>query len=117
MAESTELEPRELDVLVAEKVMEWEYKTYWLGWFPPNGDFAYLDQIPPFSTDMAAAWQVVEKLQELGWHLILTHPTLTRWHVKLETGTGQCEVAAHESPARAICLAALRAVTGEDDGD
>jgi hypothetical protein len=65
----------ELDALVAEKVMGWQNvqsadRLVWLGWPPgvpmvlnyPNG-YSGAENIPPYSTDIAAAWQVVEKME------------------------------------------------------
>ena len=70
---------RELDALVAEKLFGWthvgtsaaygyppdstiptEEREPAVGW-PPR---AYTKQVPKYSTDIAAAWQVVEKLSE-----------------------------------------------------
>ena len=57
---------RELDALVAEKVMGWWQRTHpeglWVDWHRPSGHYA--DAVPAFSTDIAAAWEVVEKIHE-----------------------------------------------------
>jgi hypothetical protein len=61
---------RELDALVAEKVMGWEPVNdpdtglWWRvpkGGYNPSG-FQSEDAPPAYSTDIAAAWQVVEKI-------------------------------------------------------
>lgn len=57
---------RELDALVAEKVMGWKYSQHAMTWYPPGLHPAQnmLDHdILAFSTDIAAAWTVVEKLR------------------------------------------------------
>lgn len=70
---------RELDALVAEKVMGWQVietddcngiDNYWLSkdgqhvWLLPHDFEAAL---PSYSTDIAAAWAVVEKMVADGW--------------------------------------------------
>jgi hypothetical protein len=63
---------RELDVLIAEKVFGLNLYDRFTGEEKPitaTQALAYasnLDRIPPFSTDIAAAWMVVEKLKELN---------------------------------------------------
>ena len=52
---------RELDARVAEKVM-----GQGSGYPLPN-DFHYIAEIPYYSTDIAAAWEVVEKLKDDGY--------------------------------------------------
>lgn len=68
---------RELDALVASRVMGWTEVRYVHGLFaggrkwegaygkPPSG---VEETIPGYSTDMAA-WQVVERMRTLGWSL------------------------------------------------
>lgn len=64
---------RELDAAVAERVMGWTRthethrlhgRTYLRGAAPATGR---LQAVPAYSTDIAAAWLVVEKLREHGW--------------------------------------------------
>jgi hypothetical protein len=71
---------RELDALVAEKVMGWQWfdhTGYAIRYFrPPNRfnygaiaegkEINYLESLPHYSTDIAAAWEVAEKLG--NWH-------------------------------------------------
>ena len=59
--------PRALDAAVAERVMGWTLVEsgpgyYLSSWFP--------------STDIAAAWQVVERMHERGYRLVLE----SHWH-------------------------------------
>ena len=129
-------EERELDARVAEKVMGWAVEHDALGeshstgyGCPPTGEEppdhppvfslgkrgnAYC--IPPYSTDIAAAWQVVEK--------VLVHPCRTfgiifdeatdTWIVKFDKTRcvfNDCRISAQEETAPlAICRAALAAV-------
>lgn len=126
---------RELDALVAEKVFG---KV-----FPPNG--RYLDEpghlryaggvpgfnhlvndvLPKYSTDIAAAWEVVERLtaewgwwdMEFGWRTISeverNEKGWTNWCITLLGPDDDVEVFFKAgSAAHAICLAALKAVNG-----
>lgn len=104
---------RELDALVAEKVMGMSTERR-------------LRDIPEYSTDVAAAWQVVEKLKwaepELSWSdeqhawcLYLNKKPLDIWQPEWSGGclylkkTLVIWPTAPTAP-HAICLAALRAV-------
>lgn len=104
---------RELDALVAEKVLGYE--------ITPGGYTGYL---PSFSTDIAAAWEVVEKLRamnstlelyspgalvndEMGIHAVEWQATFKSWEEPW--GPHGPSVEAQTAP-HAICLAALKAV-------
>ena len=110
---------RELDALVAEKVFGWT-----------GGHYESL----PFSTDIAAAWEVVERLRSRGissghgfnWDLCIKvgHSDDSGWFVELFdlSSMGYCgpadttirwdgvDVRNAETASHAICLAALKAV-------
>ncbi|XEC97024.1 hypothetical protein AB6A23_11065 [Paenibacillus tarimensis] len=109
---------RELDALIAEKVMGWEKrylpmtdKEYW---FNPNSEdpvsMPWLDEWNP-STDIAAAFEVMEELQSS--HLYIDVRTcadfyevwITRWDTKKQT-----ETIAYPKLPEAICKAALIAI-------
>lgn len=115
---------RELDALVGEKVMNGKRhiehsvlavdisaKTYTMG-----GGLEY----PRYSTDIAAAWEVVEKVGRTwhGFHFLLqwTEPSWCspQWEAGwYEWSYGEVESRAKGSggtPAHAICVAALKAV-------
>lgn len=108
---------RELDALVAEKVMGWtKLEGRWARIFPGvEGDTicANLDgSIPSYSTDIAAAWQVVvEKFVNDGFriHYDINYGVERRtgWSVVING------IVYHEfsnTAPLAICLAALKAV-------
>jgi hypothetical protein len=104
---------RELDSIVAEKVMGWKWnaESAWLGdskWSRTHGDpWSFL---PHYSTDIADAWAVVEKLREgndvelktLYWG------KKTDWWVRLNSGFDVNTFA--ETAPMAICKAAILAV-------
>lgn len=73
---------RELDALVAEQVMGWErdlnipINPKYRGikyWKSPTGMRADINLIPHYSTDIASAWEVVEKAHELTGCTISLH--------------------------------------------
>ncbi len=112
MVDITNLSDRELDALVAEHVMG--KQTEWLegddDWFTVrtrNGGKFY-SELAAYSTDIAAAWEVVEKLTEnLGTcvNIDVLHATTC---VDIEIDRAKVRKAVEETTPRAICLAALR---------
>ncbi len=129
---------RELDALVAEKVMGWQVLTpdetehleevndCMVVVHPnPYGVMRYVEKSYNYygyvewhpSTDIAAAWQVVERMRELGWFSSHTDLTIDSgqewwsWHFTDIKPPGSTTVKAqgHTAP-HAICLAALAAV-------
>jgi hypothetical protein len=121
---------RELDVLVAEKVMElkppsgFSYSPRgkdWRRWEPEqysNGEFTRSDVLetwpPNFSTSISAAWEVVEKLGETdSWelHYVPSPVDRERWQVAiLHFASGEEYLVEADTAPHAICLAALKAV-------
>lgn len=108
---------REMDALVAEKVMGHKYEEKCLCDFPWCGSCA---GYKAYSTDIAAAWEVVEKMRGVpgnSWWLSLhqisqVHPI---WVAAFTFGGQSAGMAKRfdgkdESSPRAICLAALKAV-------
>lgn len=90
---------RELDALIAEKVMGfWDTHAAQYGETP----------VPPYSTDIAAAWQVTEKFEGVN---VLTHKN--GWQVQLVPRNSKLAYDVHiangTTAAHAICLAALKA--------
>jgi hypothetical protein len=124
---------REMDALVATKAMGWSLIT--VG--EHQGDHDWLDDpqnhphvldlthslvrfAAPFkdgekwspSDDMAAAWEVVEKMRGLGWWLTFKNDVVD-WNEATfglpgNEGITYCAVA--ETPELAICRAALKAM-------
>ena len=94
----------ELDALVAEKVMglgnDW---CLHVGVHPPCGSPCPID----YSTDIAAAWQVVEKI---GNASLVNHASGGAWHVEFELKGGSLPYDTGDTAPHAICLAALKAV-------
>lgn len=118
------LSDRELDARVAEKVMGWTDVRPIIGRrdergqihneFVPHATMPDGQRIvlPNFSASIADAWTVVEKMAERRTEVCLTYTDDRRATVifALMEPVG---IAEDDTIARAICLAALRAV-GED---
>lgn len=108
---------RELDALVAEKVMGLNIRpvVHEYGLSPqlklaPGsinyvGTYTEIPEVPPYSTDIAAAWGVVEKLRERGFGFSLNDG----WIAWFLAGRSDWHADAETAP-HAICLAALKAV-------
>lgn len=108
---------RELDGLIAEKVMGWTYKTFPDGacptvkhWHGPKDECL----LPRYSIDIAAAWQVVEEMnnREIGMELYrFNSEAMPKAHECrfYEDSSGYWSASADTAPL-AICLAALKAV-------
>lgn len=96
---------RELDKLVAEKVMWLDVYTDTFGPLTKTGKRIYL--VNDYSTNIAAAWQVFEKIRE-------AYPDR---HIKIEciadswsVTIGSLGVGGVDTAPMAICLAALHAM-------
>lgn len=97
----------EFDALVAEKVMGLTVEKNVFGDFVIK--MAYVNQvIPHYSTDIAAAWEVVEKLK--GQSMVLNYGEDTQgWECSFIVG-GKRYTSVRSIITHAICLAALKAV-------
>ena len=109
---------RELDALVAAKVLGWEWIDAMDMWYDMSDSHTLLapDELPEFSTDIAAAWHVVEHLDKAHntWINQLWKEGMEGWGLILATGTGYSisyhQVHLIETVPLAICLAALDAI-------
>ena len=105
---------RDLDALVAEKVMGMKV---WKHDGSCGCRMADNDYLPNFSNDIAAAWEVVEKMRNpktaVSLATIWDHADggKFKWVAKIEFfGSDRFEFALADSAPHAICLAALKAV-------
>lgn len=133
---------RDIDVQIAEKVMGWEIfeskygyysisipgeeesrtTNYWdtnIKFDPITGKkfvrpewWELCSFIPQYSTNIADAWQVVEKVRELNFSIqITTSVTKGKWVCEIsEWVLSNKWIVVDEYPAAAICLAALAAI-------
>lgn len=105
---------RELDALVAEKVMGEQVRGTWIiDGVRPDGIPNRQCPVEHYSSDIAAAWEVVEKLD--GEWKLQGHEGLG-WEAGFDSSTGgmdavivSVEAMADTAPL-AICVAALKAV-------
>jgi hypothetical protein len=103
-----ELSPRERDALVAEHVMGWKPSPTLIdGWVLQDGTHINHGGFHP-STNIADAWQVVEKFKQEK--LTFIEISLSNYSCKtlISTPNGNYEVEA-PTATEAICKAALRA--------
>lgn len=108
---------RELDALVAEKVFGFpaprdSHASTEVGYW--TVDDKMFIPVPRFSTDIAAAWEVVEKLKRLGYKIgIDSSPNDKSACVVMEDDNGDwisIAVETAETLPHAICRAALKAM-------
>jgi hypothetical protein len=107
--------PEELNAAVAEHVMGWSHEDAERGYWLSQGCISdpLARALPEYSADIAAAWQVVEKLLPLLGHI---YPAcdpetgkLLHWCAVVEDGPRRRGYTAPTAP-EAICRAALAAV-------
>ena len=107
---------RSMDALIAEKIMGLEKiepvfgspETDWNGWKNAKGDV--LSHLDHYSTDIAAAWQVVQRFE----NRILMSQENNGWWVEILDNDGNFIEGAYSeygdsTPSLAICRAALKA--------
>lgn len=103
---------RELDALVAEKVMGWAPRDAGAGdRLIYVGAWAHCESLPHYSTDIAAAWQVVEKLAADGLYVHVGY-CLGRTEASVNSPLDIIDNAYAPTAPLAICLAALKALEG-----
>ncbi len=135
-AVSAALSGRALDMEVAEKILGWERGSRWgngNGGWTINGEShekhrTSWNQTPRFSTNIAAAMEVIEKMRDSGWSVevssdidwSMAEPD-REWNVGFQKRNpeamwmvDQQGVADSLSLPEAICLAALATVSTQD---
>ena len=127
---------RELDALVAEKVMGWREVRCNVGGNIPYGEpdddwnrdaradpahgftgipRVHREEVPDYSTSIAEAWLVVEKLSgQFAVNLSCTSQPV-RWLCEFSRSENVWFNAHGRTPAEAICLAALKAIGYHDE--
>lgn len=111
---------RELDLLVAVRVLGWaapKRREAGATWTMPSGAGASEGAIPRYSSDIAAAWEVVERMRADHFfsmqakNLTLGEPVCASFARDGASGHAPMDVftATADSAPAAICLAALAA--------
>lgn len=111
---------KELDALIAEKVMGWRMELWssysellpankvWVG---DDDNYRYVENFKP-STNISDAWHVVEWLEKnIGGISLESHCDERRYSFRVFNGTHWIVARAETAPL-AICLAALKCVEG-----
>lgn len=105
---------RELDALIAEKVIGTPSKDIqeWTECYNHNSWYIQrFDLLPRYSTDMTAAWEVVDTLFKDGWRLELLGSEVLGDDMGGYDVYFSCKAGVRGDTApHAICLAALKAV-------
>lgn len=101
---------REMDCLVAEKVMGWQRAPEYQfpNWLRPDGCWVWSSAIMPYSTNIAHAWDVVERITRVPQSLEeLRRAANTKFYYWWEANSDLC---CHSAPEAAllICRAALK---------
>lgn len=109
--------PQEINEAVAKK-LGWHEKELDLSspWNPTAGKHKVLfnpetgngGMIPNYSTDISAAWEVVELTIAKGWHWSIGDNDQETWFVEVEGNGGMKNVEVADTAPMAICLAFLK---------
>lgn len=113
-----EIKPcRELDAIIAEKVMGWRWNEQ-TAWSPTGSRNSRTDLpddswwwLPYYSADIAAAWEVMEMPHFDAW--FIGRNASGAWEV-LNPWTDNTVVSTADTAPHAICLAALKALRLEN---
>lgn len=103
----------ELDALVDVIVMKQDRgELTKMTWFIPSGQSEW--EYPAYSSDISAAWEVVEKMKSDNWNFVLSDDLYQdRWSATFYWDPNQTPIECVEKIApEAICKAALLAVMG-----
>src|SRR3990167_9984414 len=100
---------RELDAMIADRVMGFSFNSYGHS-FTGHGHPGWhaLDKLPAFSNNIAAAWQVVEKMRLSPWRWFEMAHRPSGYMCNM-TGNVQHSIYAPTAPL-AICKAAPKAL-------
>lgn len=119
-----EMTDRERDELVAEKVMGWRRGRPERGnmpWLPPGATRSHggVMNIPAYTTDIAAAWQVVEEMARRGYTLVCEWKGADREYAHTAEAYFRKSIYAHghavaDTAPLAICRAALAVIESQE---
>ncbi len=105
--------PREIDRLIAEQVMGWTNLSVAGNRFGTTPEGKVHRIVPPYSTDMSAAWVVVEKLRLLGYRGGIDWARAdSEYECYFEASPilSERQSSRAETAPMAICLAALKVI-------
>ena len=101
---------REIDALVAEKIMGYKLKREDCNSFWVDEDGDEPNHSHKYSTDIAAAWEVLDKIQYGKFYSISNDDIYKKYRMEMKIGMGKENefVITGNSLPMVICLAALR---------
>jgi hypothetical protein len=109
---------REINWFVAEKVMNWHVWENEDGELMVTKGYGCYSHCPSFSTNIADAWQAVEKLSKDGFDFQVWREKNGKYNVEFTKDFFYSfGFAESETAPLAICLAALKAVGVEVEGE
>ena len=117
---TTDLQPltgRYLDFAIAEQVMGWvaaeRFPKDPAGIQRPDGLIVHRSDVPAYSTDIVAAWQVAETMRVKGWTCeVYCMDETSRWFARFRRPDDGWFCVGADGAPEAICRAALAAVAG-----
>lgn len=86
------------------------------GWPPDDYGMASVVPVPNYSTDLAAAWQIVEHLAGRGWQFLLLRLCDGGTQASFSNQAGVWYESEAETVSLAICRAALDTTTANANG-
>lgn len=106
--------PREIDRMIAERVMGWTNLSITGTPFGTTPEGKVHRIVPPYSTDMSAAWEVVERLRLLGYQGGMNWARSRSGYEctfeSLPISPDERRFSKAETAPLAICLAALQVI-------
>ena len=115
---------REMDCAIAEEIFGWKILTkipplIWINNPADKANGGYGNRVPHYSTDIAAAWEVVKKLvsiEEEGftkWQVVIDSDGINRWIADFKDDPLHTTNCSAPTAPLAICRAALLAIMKE----
>jgi len=112
--QTVKLTPREIDRLIAERVMGWTNLSMIGNRFGTTPEGKTHRIVPQYSTDVSAAWEVVEKLRQSGYqggiNWAISELGYECAFVEALHSPDERQTSRAETAPLAICLAALKVI-------
>jgi hypothetical protein len=105
----------ELDIEVAEKVMGWTMNGEYGKPPDPAWNPVHIVLAPCYSTDISAAFQVMEKMREKGFGVWINNHRLNNWEVCFTKLELRSKYVCAKTLPETICLAAIAALKSKKE--
>lgn len=104
------MEEKEIVLTIATEVMGWERHENTYFWQGDNGNFFDSSLWNPLQ-NIADAWQVLKRLEAIGWEWEMKAASYLHPSIKLTHGVTLRKIFAHgDDEAKTICNAAMKVV-------